>query len=61
MNPERAFRGTGGMFIMLSAVLTWFVSPWFVLLTGFIGFMLFQSSLTGACPGLSFMRKLMGQ
>ena len=61
MDPERAFRGTGGLFIMLSAALTWLVSPWFVILTGFIGFMLFQSSVTGACPGLWFMRKLFGR
>lgn len=61
MNPERVFRGMGGAFIMISAALTWFVSPLFVLLTGFIGFMFFQSSITGVCPGLLLVRKMMGQ
>lgn len=61
MTPDRLFRGMGGLFILLSAVLTYFVSIWFVLLTGFIGFMLFQSSLTNVCPGMVVARKMLGK
>lgn len=39
----------GGM-VILSAVLTWFVSEWFVLFTLFIGLNLLQYSVTGFCP-----------
>lgn len=38
----------GGM-VLASAALTYWVSPWWLLLTGFIGVNLFQSGITGWC------------
>jgi hypothetical protein len=32
------------------AMLAWQVSPWWLLLTGFVGLNLIQSSLTRLCP-----------
>ncbi|MFN3400784.1 MAG: YgaP-like transmembrane domain [Ferrovibrio sp.] len=33
----------------LGAVLAWFVSPWFILLSGFVGAGLMMAGLTGFC------------
>ncbi|MCB1628360.1 MAG: DUF2892 domain-containing protein, partial [Xanthomonadales bacterium] len=38
--------------------LTWFVSPWGLLLTAFVGVNLIQSSFTGFCPAAMVFRKL---
>ena len=39
-------------------VLTYFVHPWFVWLTVFVGANLFQQAFTGFCPAAMVMRKL---
>ena len=44
--------------IMLSVLLTAFVSPLFIWFTVFIGLNLIQSSFTGFCPAASVFRKL---
>ena len=46
-----------GFFVMLSVALGYFVSPWFLLFTAFVGANLFQSSLTGWCPMMAILRK----
>ena len=43
-------RRIGGLFVMLSVVLAWTVSPLWLWFTLFVGFNLFQSSLTNFCP-----------
>jgi hypothetical protein len=55
MSVERAVRLVAGLFVMLSLALGIEVSPVFastrfLWLTGFVGFMLFQSAVTGFCP-----------
>lgn len=55
MSLERGVRLAAGLFVMLSLALgieasPMFASGKFLWLTGFVGFMLFQSSLTGFCP-----------
>ena len=35
---------------MASVALAWWVSPWWLLFTAFVGFNLFQSSVTNLCP-----------
>jgi hypothetical protein len=47
-----------GFMVLLSLVLTYFVHPWFVWLTVFVGVNLFQQSFTGFCPVAILMRKL---
>jgi hypothetical protein len=42
---------------MLSVALGYFVSPWFLLFTAFVGANLFQSSLTGWCPMMAILKK----
>jgi hypothetical protein len=43
-------RRIAGVFVMVSLALGWWVSPYWLLFTAFVGFNLFQSSLTGFCP-----------
>ncbi len=43
-------RRVAGVFILVSLALGYWVSPWFFLLTAFVGLNLFQSSLTRWCP-----------
>ena len=45
-----------GIFVMGSVALGAFVSPWWLLLTAFVGLNLFQSAFTGWCPMMSVLR-----
>lgn len=56
MCTERYVRLVAGTFVLTSAILARFVSPWFLLMTAFVGVNLFQSSLTDWCP-LEFILK----
>lgn len=58
MTLDRAVQAFAGVMILISVALTQFVSPWFWLLTAFIGLNLFQSAFTGFCPAAMIMRKL---
>lgn len=58
MNLDRAVMAFAGLMILLSLVLTQFVSPWFWLFTAFIGLNLLQASVTGFCPAAIVFRKL---
>src|SRR5690606_37919080 len=58
MSLERAIMAFAGMMILLSIALTQFVSPWFWLMTAFIGLNLFQSAFTGFCPAGMVMKRL---
>ncbi len=57
MNLDRAVSLFAGCMVLLSVVLTQFVSPYFMWFTVFIGLNLLQSSITGFCPAASVMRK----
>lgn len=59
MTIERALRIMAGIMILLSAALAYFVSPWWLLLTAFVGLNLLQSGFTNACPAMAIM-KMMG-
>ena len=50
MNQERWVRLVAGMFVLISLALGWFVSPYFLLFTVFVGVNLLQSALTKFCP-----------
>jgi len=49
MTMERKIRLIAGSFILLSLALAWWVSPWWLLFTAFVGVNLIQSSLTKWC------------
>lgn len=58
MNIDRAVLALAGTIVLISAVLAAAVSPWWLLLTAFVGLNLLQSSVTGFCPAASVFRKL---
>jgi hypothetical protein len=58
MTLDRAIMAFAGVMVLLSLVLTRFVSPWFWLLTAFVGLNLFQAAFTGFCPAGMVMKRL---
>ena len=58
MSVERGVTAFAGFMVLLSVVLTYYVHPYFVWLTVFVGANLFQQSFTGFCPAAMVMRKL---
>ncbi len=50
MCNEMLIRRIAGVFVLVSVILGWVVSPWFLAFTAFVGFNLLQSSCTGVCP-----------
>lgn len=58
LNLDRAVMAFAGLMVLLSLLLTHFVSPWFWLFTAFIGLNLLQASVTGFCPAAIVFRKL---
>ena len=57
MNLDRAVMAFAGVMILISAALVYFVSPWFLLFTAFIGLNMLQASFTGFCPAAMIFRK----
>jgi hypothetical protein len=58
MKSEAFIRVLAGSFVLLGTVLAWRVSPWWLLLPGFVGVNLIQSAFTGFCPPTLLLRKL---
>ena len=58
MTIERAVRIMAGIMILISVLLTHFVSHWWVLFTVFIGLNLLQSGFSNWCPGMSVLKAL---
>lgn len=50
MTIERGLRGIAGTIVLASAILAAFHSPYWLLLTGFVGLNLLQSAFTNWCP-----------
>jgi hypothetical protein len=58
MSIDRAVMMFAGVMILASLALGIYVSPWWFLLTGFVGLNLMQASLTGFCPAAIFFKRL---
>lgn len=58
MSLDRVVMMFAGFMVLLSVILTAFVSPLFVWFTVFIGVNMIQSSITGFCPAAAFFKKL---
>ncbi|RUO35789.1 YgaP family membrane protein [Aliidiomarina sanyensis] len=50
MNIDRFVFAFAGFVVLLSALLAWTVSPYWLLLTAFVGLNMFQAAFTGFCP-----------
>ena len=58
MKIDQLIRLLAGFMTLLSVALVYFVSPWWLLLTCFVGLNLVQSVFTGFCPPSLMLRKL---
>lgn len=58
MNIDRFVFAFAGSVILLSVLLAHFVSPWWMLLTAFVGLNLLQSAFTGFCPLAVILKKV---
>jgi hypothetical protein len=57
MTIERMLRLIAGVVVLVSVALGYWVSPWFYLLTAFVGLNLLQSGFTNWCPMMWFLRR----
>lgn len=58
MNIDRAVLAFAGVMILISVALVHFVSPWWLLLTAFVGLNMLQAAFTGFCPAAKFFAAL---
>ena len=57
MTIDRAVLAIAGTMVLLSIVLTLWISQWFLLLTAFVGLNLLQSTFTGFYPAAILLSK----
>jgi len=57
MSVERSVEAFVGLMVLLSVALTFFVHPWFVWMTVFVGVNVIQQAFTGFCPVAMGLRK----
>jgi hypothetical protein len=58
MNLDRAVLALAGTMTLISAGLAALVSPWWLLLTMFVGLNQIQAAITGFCPAATIFRRL---
>ena len=58
MNVDRFIMAFAGTVVLLSIALVTLVSPWWLLLTGFVGLNLLQAAFTGFCPLALVLKRL---
>ena len=58
MTIDKAVMAFAGTVVLLSLALARWASPYWLLLTAFVGLNLLQASITGFCPLASFLRRV---
>ena len=58
MTVDRAVLAFAGAMVLVSVALAHFVSPWWLLLTVFVGVNMLQAAFTGFCPAAMVLRKV---
>jgi hypothetical protein len=58
MNLDKAVVSFAGIMVLLSLVLAEIHSPYWLLLTAFVGLNLLQAGITGFCPASMLFKKL---
>jgi hypothetical protein len=58
MNVDRAVLALAGVMILVSLLLALYVSPYWLLLTAFVGLNMLQAAFTGFCPAAMVFHKL---
>ena len=56
MTIERLLRAIAGSFVLASALLGYYHSPYWFVFTGFVALNLIQSAFTNWCPMMTFLR-----
>ncbi len=58
MSLDRAVMMFAGFMVLVSLALGYYVSPYWLLLTAFVGLNLMQASVTGFCPAAMLFKRL---
>ena len=58
MSLDRAVFAFAGIMTLLSLALTYFFSPYWMLLTAFVGLNMLQAAFTGFCPAAMVLKKM---
>lgn len=58
MNIDKGVLSFAGVMVLASLVLTWAFSPYWLLLTAFVGLNLLQAGFTGFCPAAILFKRL---
>ena len=58
MTTENIIRVLAGSMILISVSLAHFISPWWLIMTCFVGVNLIQSAFTGFCPAGIVLKKM---
>ena len=57
MNLDRSVMAFAGVVVLVSAILSVTVSPWWIALTIFAGANMLQASMSGFCPAAMIFKK----
>jgi hypothetical protein len=57
MSIDRIVIAFAGSMVLLGLTLAWLISPYWLLLTAFVGLNLLQSAFTGFCPLAIILKK----
>jgi hypothetical protein len=58
MTVDKAVFAFAGIVVLVSIALGYLVSPWWLLLTAFVGLNMLQSAFTGFCPAAMVFKRL---
>ena len=58
MTIERGLRMIAGIVVLVSVLLAWFIHPYWMALTAFVGLNLLQSAFTNWCPMVWLLARL---
>lgn len=58
MAIDRIVLAFAGLMVLTSLLLVYWVSPYWLILAGFVGLNLFQAAFTGFCPLAMLLKKL---
>jgi hypothetical protein len=58
MNIDRFVLAFAGTMVLAAVLLSWAVSPWWLLLGAFVGLNMLQAAFTGFCPLAIILRRL---
>jgi len=58
MTVNNGVRVVAGIFVLASLALGWWVHPYWLFFTAFVGVNLIQSAFTGFCPAEKILKKM---